>query len=255
MAEEVRLWQVTDKDALSECGRGRLDLEERLENWIAADVAVLDPGLMVIGRQVATAWGGFIDLLCMNEGGDLVVVELKRDKTPREITAQVLDYASWVKDLSLQRINEIAADYLGQAGPLEAAFRRHFGTALPDTLNEDHSMLVVGSEIDASSERIINYLSGSHGMSINAATFQMFRAPTGAEFLARVFLIEPEQVDYQNRTKGSSKRLPNLTGEELNEIATRAARGYLSEGHDPHLRGVQSPVERPHACRVQPHPG
>ena len=227
MAEEVRLWQVTDKDVLGECGRGRLDLEARLEKWIEADVSVLDPGLMVIGRQVPTASGGFIDLLCMNEGGDLVVVELKRDKTPREITAQVLDYASWVQALSSQDIKKIADTYLGQAGTLETAYRRRFGSELPETLNEEHSMLVVGSEIDSSSERIINYLSSSYGVGINAATFQMFRSPAGAEFLARVFLIEPEQVDYQTRTKGSSKRRPNLTAEELEEIAKRNGVGDL----------------------------
>ena len=52
MAEEVRLWQITDKDALGECVRKRLDLEVRLERWIAVDVSVLDPGLMVVGQQI-----------------------------------------------------------------------------------------------------------------------------------------------------------------------------------------------------------
>ncbi len=66
-------------------------------------------------------------------------------------------------------------------------------------------MLVVGSQIDASSERIIKYLSDSHGVNINAATFQFFRDSNGAEYMGRVFLIEPEQVDLQTRSKGSSK--------------------------------------------------
>lgn len=30
----------------------------------------------------------------MNSEGDLTVIELKRDRTPREVVAQVLDYAS-----------------------------------------------------------------------------------------------------------------------------------------------------------------
>jgi hypothetical protein len=227
MAEEVRLWQIAAKDALDECVRHPLDLEARLEQWIAKDVSVLDPRLMVIGRQVETDSGGFIDLLCLSKVGDLVVVELKRDKTPREITAQVLDYASWVKDLDSRRIREIADAYLRQDGPLDEAYRRRFACELPDTLNEDHSMLVVGSEIDASSERIITYLSSTYGVSINAATFQVFRSSADAEFLARVFLIEPEQVDYQTKTKGSSKRLPNLTAEQLAEIATSNGVGDL----------------------------
>src|SRR6266700_4836258 len=162
MAEEVRLWQIVDGDALTECRRTRLDLEVRLEKWTAADVSVLDPQLMVVGRQVETDAGGIIDLLCMKEGGDLVVVELKRDKTPREITAQVLEYAAWVKDLSLSHIKTIADAYLAPASSLEDAYIRKFGSPIPDTVNENHSMLVVGSEIDASSERIINYLSSTY---------------------------------------------------------------------------------------------
>lgn len=71
--------------------RASLDLESRLEEWLAADISILDPGLLVIGCEVETDFGGFIDLLCVDVAGDLVVVELKRDKTPREITAQALD--------------------------------------------------------------------------------------------------------------------------------------------------------------------
>jgi RecB family endonuclease NucS len=74
-------------------------ISRRLDRWIAADVSVLRPGLMVVGQQVPTESGGIIDLLCVKEGGDLVVLELKRDKTPRQITAQVLNYASWAKEL------------------------------------------------------------------------------------------------------------------------------------------------------------
>jgi RecB family endonuclease NucS len=83
MAEEVRLWQVED-DRLKEISRTKLNLEERVEKWILRDISVLAPDLLVIGQQVETAYGKFIDLLCMDSEGALVIVELKRDKTPRE---------------------------------------------------------------------------------------------------------------------------------------------------------------------------
>ncbi len=40
-----------------------------------------------------------------------VIVELKRDKTPRDITAQTLDYASWVKKLDSAKIASIYKKY------------------------------------------------------------------------------------------------------------------------------------------------
>lgn len=221
MPQQVRLWKVENDDKLGELASTSLDLEVRIENWLAGDIRVLDPELLVIGRQVETDFGGFIDLLCINEAGDLVIVELKRDKTPREITAQVLDYASWVADLSGDRVSKIADQFLGNRGPLGEAFKQLFGKELPDRINEDHRMLIVGSQIDPSSERIISYLSDSYGVNINAATFQYFKSNDGQEFLGRVFLLEPSQVEYQTRTKSSTKRLPNLTYEELEDMASR----------------------------------
>lgn len=81
---------------------------------------------MVIGREVETEYNGYIDILCIDPVGDLVVVELKRDKTPPEIVAQALDYASWVADLPGDRIVATAQAYLGDV-PFATAFRNSFG--------------------------------------------------------------------------------------------------------------------------------
>lgn len=70
--------------------------EKQIEDLLAANIEILDAGWLVIGRQVKTEGGGFIDILCIDLQGALVVVELKRELTPREVTAQALDYASCV---------------------------------------------------------------------------------------------------------------------------------------------------------------
>jgi len=214
------LWRIGADEQLTVIDRSSLNLESRLQEWLARDISVLDPTLLVIGREVETDFGGFIDVLCVDAAGDLVIVELKRDKTPREVTAQALDYASWVVNLSNERVTSMANEHL--ADGFENAFRTRFGIDVPETLNGDHRVLVVGSEIDASSERIIRYLSDAHGVSINAATFQYFQLPDGSELLARVFLIEPSEVELKTRTKGSSKRRPNLSYEELDMLAAEA---------------------------------
>lgn len=239
MPEEVRMWRISSGDELTAISRFPLDVEARLERWLERDISVLDPGLLVIGRQVATDFGGVIDLLCLDAVGDVVVVELKRDKTPREITAQVLDYGSWVEDLSNERIRSIAETHLG-TGKLEPAFKARFEVPLPDTLNEEHRLMIVGSQIDESSERIVRYLSGTYGVNINAATFQCFKDGDGSAFLARVFLIEPDEVEESRRKKGDSKRRPNLTYEELGTVAEEKGVGDLYKravkGLEPYLQ-------------------
>lgn len=60
MPIETEIWRI-EKD-LSLLSLTGIDLEKRLEDIISAKLAIVDPGLMLIGRQVSTAVGGFIDL-------------------------------------------------------------------------------------------------------------------------------------------------------------------------------------------------
>ena len=52
MVNEVRLWKTVYRRELTELPRLRLDLEERIEDWLVDDVSIFDPYLLVIGRQV-----------------------------------------------------------------------------------------------------------------------------------------------------------------------------------------------------------
>jgi hypothetical protein len=225
MAEELRVWEVGKDDGLTEIGRTTLDLEQRIEKWTVRDISVLDPGLLVIGEQVPTAFGKYIDLLCINATGDLVIVELKRDKTSREVVAQALDYASWVKDLTAEEIREIANRYLKETD-LETAFRDKFNKDLPDVINEGHAMRVVASETDDSTERIIRYLSESYGVDINVVRFQFFQAADGRQLLVRTFTVAPDEAD-ANVNKRPGKRTPPPTSEEMERAAVQAGVGDL----------------------------
>lgn len=227
MPQQVRIWEILGRKNLKEIEKGKLDLEERIEDWIEQDISIISDDLMIIGRQVETDFGGIIDLLCLERNGDLVILELKKQKTPREITAQILDYASWVKDLSNEKITDTANNYLGDRGPLKEAFGNKFGDELPEILDEHHKMLIVASEIDGSTERIVKYLSDTYGVSINATTFEYFHDEDGREFLSKVFLIEPSQVEYRSQTRMSSKRRPYLTYEQLEEMADKNDVGEL----------------------------
>ena len=111
MNEVNRLWEVSAADNLTAINRSKLDLEKRIETWLIKDIDILSPDLLVIGQQVVTAYNKFIDILCMDRSGNLVVVELKRDLAPRDVTAQALDYGSWVKDLGEEEIKIIASEY------------------------------------------------------------------------------------------------------------------------------------------------
>lgn len=220
MPQKIRLWAVTD-ETLKEVQSSQVQLEERLEKWLEDDISALDPNLLVIGRQVKTDYGHYIDLLCIDSEGDLVVVELKRQKTPRDVAAQALDYASWVKDLTADQIKEIAGRHLN--GPLVAALAAKFKKQ-PETINESHRSLIVAENIDASTERIVRYLS-ELGVPINVATVQVFQDASGQEMLAQVFLVEPEVA--HDRARASSRKTQYLNAAEMEALADANGLGDL----------------------------
>ena len=51
---------------------------------------VEDGALLIIGRQIATNLGSYIDLLALDREGNTAILELKRDRTPRDTIAQAL---------------------------------------------------------------------------------------------------------------------------------------------------------------------
>lgn len=234
MPQKIRLWAVADK-TLEEVPSSNIGVEKRLHDWLENDIEMLDPNLLVIGSEVETSYGGKIDLLCIDSDGDLVVVELKQGKTPREVAAQALDYASWVKELTADEVEGIARRYAKIDSLLEA-LRERFGSP-PSTLNENHRSLIVAEAIDESSERIVRYLS-ELGVPINVATVQAFQDARGQETLAQVFLVEPEVA--RDRAQTSSRKRPYRTVREIDELAVDSGLDHLYQP----LRGVRKVLQR-----------
>jgi hypothetical protein len=143
---------------------------------------ILGSDLLLVGRQVATARGGSIDLLAVDSQANLVVLVLKRDKAPHKLLAQTLDYASWAKARTFEEIDTITRKFTGK--PLCQAFSDHFGVPIPESVNATHSMLIVTTELDDSSQRIVQYLAAEHKVPIHVLFVALFKTAWG-EFLGR----------------------------------------------------------------------
>jgi hypothetical protein len=170
----------------------RLVSEQLLEDMILNSPGILSDEWMLIGKQEKTNSGGRIDLLAIAPDGNLVLVELKRDRTPRDVVAQTLDYAAWVQGL---QPNEIGAIYerFRPGNTLYADFLARFGRVLDDDeLNQSHQLVIVATELDASSERIVEYLS-KRDIPINVLCFQIFQMGE-QQLLSRSWLLDPVQA-------------------------------------------------------------
>ncbi len=205
MGPEIKSWQIVggklkaSNSTLAEAGRTE---PYDLEPWIESNPEIVGADIAVIGRQILTK-SGPIDLLGIDRNGNLVVIELKRNRLPRESLAQAIDYASDVASWSIERISEICSEKRGQS--LEEYLSETFEDVDVDNLNvnDTQRIILVGFSIDAALERMIEWLSNNFNVSINAVVLHYTKTTSGDELLTRTSIISEELE--QERVKKRKK--------------------------------------------------
>jgi len=231
MSTEIKTWQIVGdklapvKTDLIQAGKTET---HHLEEWAASDASVLGPDLLLIGRQVQTK-SGPLDLLAIDRTGNVVVIELKRDKLPRESLAQAVDYASDVADWSLERLGEECAKYTGMG--LDEALANRF----PDIdlenifVNETQRILLVGFAIESALERMIEWLSSTYGVNINAVLLHYVQTVGGDQILVRTAIVS-EEVEQARIKKAKKFTIPmsDEPGDHDEVMLEELLRQYLS---------------------------
>jgi len=197
MAVQHGIWKIGDTP--QPLTAIRLDSEALLEEQITRDISILNSSWMLIGRQVYTDFGKYIDLLAIDATGSIIIIELKKHKTPRDVVAQAIDYAAWVEELPAERFVQIYAEFAEKQGlpetSFDEAFKARFGTPpVEEDINSSHQMVIVAAELDASTERIINYLNDKASVAVNAVFFTVFQ-DGGNQYLSRAWMIDPVETE------------------------------------------------------------
>lgn len=115
-----------DKNRITQiksCSFSELGFKERehLQEWLEHNPDVFGEELLFIQKE----FDGFddtrerLDLLAIDKQGNLVIVENKLDDSGRNVTWQVLKYASYCSSLSKQQIKDIYQTYLVKNGSIE----------------------------------------------------------------------------------------------------------------------------------------
>ncbi len=187
MPVQTALWRVGEQPV--RLTGATLASEKLLETMIMASPQLLSDEWMLIGQQADTGFGGRVDLLAIAPDASLVLIELKRDRTPRDVVAQALDYAGWVESLEPQDIDQMYSKFR-PGSSLANDFKERYGRELiDDELNQTHQIIVVASALDESTERIVGYLNARE-VPINVLFFQVF-AFEDEQILSRSWLLDP----------------------------------------------------------------
>ena len=228
MASEIKSWQIIDgkletlESSLAKDGKKE---KEHLEQWIKSNPQILGDDIVIIGEQVWTD-SGPLDFLGIDQGGNAVIVELKRDRLPREALTQAIDYASDVARWEIERFRDICKAYSKQN--LEDLLQQKFkDISIEDlTINQSQRLLLVGTAVDGSLGRMIEWLSDNYNLGINAILLHYAKTRQGDAILSRMAII-PEEIEKQNANKGKFQ-MSDLPGTYDPETLELKLREYLS---------------------------
>lgn len=88
-------------------------LERKMEQWLADNPNAVLPEdeerVLVISQE--TPFANMTDIIGVDENGNIVIIEVKRGQTPRDVIAQALEYASDIAEWDYETLNKKANEY------------------------------------------------------------------------------------------------------------------------------------------------
>jgi hypothetical protein len=202
MATEIQTWQIADgkltKVSTSLTDSGRKERED-LEVWIKSNPEILGSDIAIIGEQVRTT-SGPLDFLGIDRYGNLVIIELKRDKLARDVLAQAIDYASCVAQYEPEQLSEICMGFTKQALS-DFLVEKFPQTSFEEVaINQAQRLLLVGFSIEDSLHRMMEWLSEKYSVGINAIVLHYTKTSGGDELLSRTVAL-PEELELENTNR------------------------------------------------------
>ncbi len=187
-----------------------IDYEKDFENWLKNSPSVLldddDGGTVLwIGRQVTAVVGDnnkCPDLIGVDADGSLVIVELKKGRTPRDVVAQLLEYASWGASLTYEELNNIARQYFKKTNPTcdRTLQQAHMEVFYPDddtnvrvNFNTGQKLFIVAEETLAMVHQVAVYLRSCFNVDIHCLKYQVFKTQQGEYFVSTERVVGYEQ--------------------------------------------------------------
>ncbi len=206
----MRIFSIKEDGKFEEFSKTHfhVDHEESvLENWLEnnSDDILEDGKLLIIGRQVTTNLGSIIDLLGIDREGNTVVIELKRDRTPRDTLAQSLEYASFVEELDTDSLEKILQRYVNDEGLNLSSYHRNYFELAPDeavSFNKDQRIVLVGQRITGEIRQTASFLRRK-GMRVTCLEFSYFQGNGGKHLLSYDIVVGKEPSKIKQITSGT----------------------------------------------------
>ena len=178
---------------------------------------------------------GELDLLLMDIEGNLTIVELKRDKTPRDVIAQILEYAAEMQQMTVDELEEVINKYSPYSSL--AAVIAHFQEEDPDYEDVDLDvikervreclegkrlqLLVVSYDVDERIRSVADFLRETYGMRIYCVSFDYFEGDEYEYFIPETIGAEEVKRIRSRELSATRKSYKAFFAELLDHLRER----------------------------------
>ena len=214
-----------------------IDYERHFESWLENSPSLLlddeEDGdtILWIGRQITASVGEvskFPDLIGIDSAGDLILVELKKGKTPRDVIAQILEYAAWGYRLDYNDLDDIAGSYYAAdenySGKSLLDIYQEVFNAQDDTIKESdfnrrQKLYIVAEDVSPIVKQVSEYLRDIYKVNINHLEYQVYKSKDD-EYLLSVEKVLGSDKKSVESTLGWNKN------EKVKDIVYREVMSY-----------------------------
>lgn len=231
---------------------GRDNKEEQLHRLVSANPKLVtleqEDGKMlptaIIGDHLRVP-SGELDLLLMDIVGNLTLVELKRDKTPRDVIAQILDYASDLHQMTVDELEQLVkkhakydslADVIAKLQEENPEYEDVDMNDVKERIGEclqgkRLQLLVVSYDVNEGIRKVADFLRNTYGMKIYCVEFDYFEGDDYEYFVPETIGIEEVKRIESKELSVTQKAYKAFYGELLDRL--REKKPGITQRHSP----------------------
>ena len=237
------VYDIEESGKLTKVNHKPVNEEKDIDIVIESHPDVIEPDLRIIGRQVVTNTGKFVDVMAIDKDANVVIIEDKKSKMPREVIAQILDYAVWAETLKDHNLNAIAKknERLYGHKTLAKMFEEWAGDDDPDW-NENQKLYVIGEDIDNETKDMLSYLHRK-GIQIFAKTLKFHESDDGKrQLIVDPIVVAKEKKQHKGKTTIKKTEQDHINKGDANclEIYNIIKKQTLDLGDDIDINVVHS---------------
>lgn len=232
--KEKLLTKLDNTDFVTHNLLERYDIQE----WIEKTPEVLGEELLIFGKELCLQNGSRLDLIAIDKNANIVVVEIKRQASGKEIDWQAIKYASYCSSFLIEEIVRHYSNYLTSDEEEARSKIEEFLDENIDLLNGKQRIILVSQDFHSDVLSAVLWLR-DYGIDIECLRFRPFIDENEQLYVHPEKIIPlPEAKDYilkkeRKQREIKSRDITIVDGKILDELYVSIQSGkYRIERYD-----------------------